>query len=205
MALERASIAPEGEEPIPVLFNPTQYALDTSNQFAEIGVPGLGAPILQYVRGNSRTLTMELFFDTYEQGSDVREYTDRIYGLLKIRSTTHVPPVCTLAWGTFNFRCVVERANGKFTLFLADGTPARATLNVTFRECIDVETEVRKTPTESSDHVKTRIVRRGDTLCIIAAEEYGDAAKWRPIADRNAIDNPRLLEPGKILVIPPLA
>jgi LysM repeat protein len=204
MGLSKAFIQPDDGDPIPVLFNPTQYSLDKGNQIAEIGIPGLASPILQYVRGNARTLTMELFFDTYEQQTDVREHTDEIYGLLGIESATHVPPVCTFTWGQFNFRCVLERVGGRFTLFLADGTPVRATLNVTFKEFIDVEIEVRSTPTQSADHTKTRTVKRGDSLSSIAAVEYGDPAKWRPIAEANAIDNPRVLRPGQVLVIPPL-
>ena len=204
MPLEKAIITPEDGESIPVLFNPTQYSLDKGNQIAEIGIPGLGAPILQYVRGNTQTLTMELFFDTYEQQTDVRKHTKKIYGLLGIESATHVPPICTFTWGNFNFRCVLERVGGRFTLFLADGTPVRATLNVTFKEFIDVKIEVQTTPTESVDHTKTRTVKRGDTLNSLAAAEYGDPAKWRPIAEANHIDNPRVMKPGQDLIIPPL-
>ena len=204
MPLEKATITPKEGEPIPVLFNPTQYSFDQGNQFAEVGIPGLSAPILQYVRGNTRTLTMDLFFDTYEQQADVRDYTNQIYGLLGIKSSTHVPPICTFGWGNFTFTCVLERVGGRFTLFLADGTPVRATLSVTFKEFIEVEVEVRRTPTESADHTKTRALQRGDTLSSIAAAEYGDPAKWRPIADTNRIDNPRVLTPGRVLVIPPL-
>src|SRR5436853_3163735 len=109
MALAKAFIQPDKRQPIKFLFNPNQYGLDKGNQIAEIGIPGLGSPILQYVRGNARTLTMELFFDTYEQQSDVRQYTDKVYGLLGIRSSTHVPPICTFTWSGFNLRCVVER------------------------------------------------------------------------------------------------
>lgn len=204
MAFEKAFITPENEAPIPVLFNPTQYRLDKGNTIAEIGVPGLDSPILQYVRGNTRTLSMELFFDTYEQQTDVREHTNRIYGLLGIRGETHVPPICTFTWGDFIFRCVLDSVSGRFTLFLAEGVPVRATLTVNFKEFIEVDIEVRATPTESSDHTKTRIVKRGDTLSSIAAAEYGDPAKWRPIAEANRIDRPRLLQPGWVLVVPPL-
>jgi hypothetical protein len=204
MALEKASITPKGGARIPVLFNPTQYSFDQGNQFADLGIPGLSSPILQYVRGNTRTLTMDLFFDTYEQQADVRNYTNKIYGLLGIKSDTHVPPICTFIWGNFTFTCVLERVGGRFTLFLADGTPVRATLSVTFKEFIEVEMEVRRTPTESADHTKTRSVQRGDTLSSIAAAEYGDSARWRPIAETNRIDNPRVLEPGRLLVIPPV-
>ena len=49
-------------------------------------------------------------------------------------------------------------------------------------------------------------MKRGDTLSRIAAEEYGDPREWRHIADETAdvLENPRRLEPGTILVIPPL-
>ena len=110
MALEKALIKPEaprGAPPIPALFNPNQYGLDASNEFAETAVPGLDSPLLQYVRGGSRMLSMELFFDTYEQRTDVRRHTDRIYKLLAIEPTTHAPPICTFTWGRFSFRCVV--------------------------------------------------------------------------------------------------
>lgn len=204
MELAKASIKPEGGQEIPVLFNPTQYSLEKGNQIAEIAVPGLTAPILQYVHGNTRTLSMELFFDTYEAKGDVRDYTNKIYGLLGINRSTHVPPVCIFTWGDFNFTCVVDRVSGRFTMFLANGTPVRATLTVTLREFTDVRELVRGTPTESADLTKTRLVMRGDTLSGIAAAEYGDAAQWRPIADANRIDNPRILRPGRSLVIPPL-
>jgi nucleoid-associated protein YgaU len=89
-------------------------------------------------------------------------------------------------------------------MFLANGTPVRATLGVTFKEFVDVEIEVRKTPTASSDQNKTRTVKRGDTLSSIAAAEYDDPTRWRPIARANHIENPRSLEPGQVLAIPPL-
>jgi nucleoid-associated protein YgaU len=204
MRLEKATITPENENPIEVLFNPTQYSLDQANTLAQMGVPGLASPILQYVRGNGRTLAMDLFFDTYEQQSDVRKHTRRIYGLLDIRGPLHRPPVCTFAWGSFDFDCMAERVGGRFTLFLADGTPVRATLSVTFREIAEVAAQVRNPPTESADHAKTYLVRRGDTLASIAAAEYGDPARWRPIAQANRIANPRLLAPGARLTLPAL-
>jgi len=189
---------------IPVLFNPSQYTLERSNQIAEIGVPGLGSPILQFVRGNARTLNLELIVDTYEQRRDVRLHTSVVYGLLAIDPSTHAPPITTFQWGTFVFRCIVERVGGTFTLFLEDGTPVRATLRVALREHVDVQQAVRATNPQSADHYKSRVVQRGDTLSAIAADEYGDATAWRPIARANRIANPRVLEPGTRLVIPPL-
>jgi hypothetical protein len=204
MEYQKASIQPEGQNSIDVLFNPSAYTVEKANQIAEAAVPGLEAPILQYVHGNTRTLSMELFFDTYEEQTDVRSYTDQIYGLLNIDPSTHVPPICDVAWGGFSFRGVMDHVSGKFSLLLPDGTPARANLTVTFKEFIDVEVLVQQNPTQSADHRKTRLVRSGDRLSVIAWEEYGSAAKWRPIADANGIDDPRNLEVGKRLVIPAL-
>ena len=90
--------------------------------------------MLQYVGGDARALSMELFFDTYEQRTDVRRHTDRIYGLLAIEPSKHVPPICTFTWGRFSFRCVIERVSGRFTLFLDDGTPVRASLTVSLKD-----------------------------------------------------------------------
>jgi hypothetical protein len=204
MELKHALIKPDGRLAIRVMFNPTQYSIDKGNQIAEAGIPGLEAPVLQYIHGNTRTLSMDLFFDTYEEQTDVRDHTNEIYDLLGIDSDTHVPPICRISWGNFEFRGVMDKVSGKFTLFLADGTPVRATLSVTFKEFIDVRVMVRRKPTHSADHRKTRVVRRGDSLSMIAFEEYQDAGKWRPIADANSLENPRQLEPGRRLVIPAL-
>jgi nucleoid-associated protein YgaU len=75
---------------------------------------------------------------------------------------------------------------------------------VTFKEFVEVGVLVRDPPTESADHAKTYVVRRGDTLSAIAAAEYGDPARWRPIAEANRIANPRLLAPGTRLALPAL-
>jgi nucleoid-associated protein YgaU len=206
MGLQLISITPAGHKAIKVLFNPTDYSLGKANQIAEAAVPGLDAPILQYVHGNTRTLDMDLFFDTYGDaaGTDVSVETKAVYDLLLIDPATHAPPICDIAWGSLKFRGVLDHVTGKFTLFLATGTPVRATLSVTFKEFIDVDALVRVQPTESADHRKTRVVKSGDRIDNIASEEYGDPGQWRPIADANDLDDPDQLRPGHVLVIPAL-
>ena len=205
--LEKAELRPEsppGTPPIRVLFNPTQYNLDGGNRYAETAFVGQTAPLLQYTGGNARSMSLELFFDTYEDGTDVRRHTDRIYGLLDVEATTHRPPIVTFAWGSLTFRCLVERVAGRFTLFLDSGVPVRATLTATLKEYVDPSDGPRQTKTESADHTKTYLVQLGDSLASIAAAEYGDPSAWRPIAVANAIANPRLIAPGLRIVIPPL-
>ena len=76
-------------------------------------------------------------------------------------------------------------------------------MSVTFSE-YSTGGESRQRPLQSSDKTKIRTVKQGDSLWAIAAEEYGDPALWRPIADENGIYNPRILEAGSEITIPPL-
>ncbi|MHC1599507.1 MAG: CIS tube protein [Candidatus Methanospirareceae archaeon] len=201
-------------EKVDFLFNPSEFTVERTNQFKEVNIPGLPSSSFQFVKGGARTLTMEIFFDTYEEKVDVRTFTDRITGwesetkkekgLMDIDSDLHAPPVCLFVWGSYIFPCIIERATKKFTMFHPDGFPVRARLNVTLKEYIEVVTQLKETSLQSADRTKRWQVKEGDSLWSIADAEYGDAAIWRPIADANDIDNPRLLEPGMELVIPPL-
>lgn len=202
MELQKITISPRHMPSFKVLFNPTEYSLSKANTIAEAAIPGLGSPILQYVHGNVRTLSMDLFFDTYEEQTDVTTETQKVYRLLDIESSTHAPPICELRWGQFQFTGVLDNVNGQFTLFLANGRPVRATLNVVFKEYLDVDKLVRVEPTQSADHRKRRVVKSGDRLDTIAAEEFGDPAKWRLIAQANDMIDPACLRPGQALIIP---
>jgi len=204
MEFAKATITPKDGDPISVLFNPAEYRLNKGNQISESDTPGLAAPILQFIGGRSRTLSLDLFFDTFETRTDVSPLTDKIYALLEINRDTHVPPLCTFRWGRLVFTGVVETVDGRFTLFFPDGKPARATLSVSFKEAVDVTKAVRENPTASVDRRKTRTVKGGETLNTIAAEAYGDPGQWRPIARANGITNPLSLRPGQRLIVPPL-
>jgi hypothetical protein len=52
---------------IPVMFNPTDYQITRNMSYAEIGVPGLAMPLLQFVRGEAQVLTLELFLDASDR------------------------------------------------------------------------------------------------------------------------------------------
>ena len=59
-------------------------------------------------------------------------------------------------------------------------------------------------PLESADRTKGVVVKSGDTLQGIAAEEYDDPRQWRLIAAASTIDNPLTIQPGLALTVPPL-
>jgi hypothetical protein len=203
MILEKAiiqKVIPNSGDVFQVLFNPNEYRLSAGNQFSEIAIPGLPSPPLQYIRGNARTLSMQLFFNTYEQGADVREHTGKVVRLMDIDPELHAPPVCLFTWGDLNFLGVVERAEQRFTLFYSSGRPARATIDVTFKEFADPDQQAGKNRSANFD--KKYVVSRGDTLSGIAGSLYGDPGKWRPIAEANGLNDPMSLRPGQVLTIP---
>lgn len=193
------------QEEIPVLFNPNQYSMEKNNEFATINIPGLESPLLQFVRGGLETLSMDLLFDTYTYlgGTDVREFTNKIENLLKIDSELHAPPVLRFVWGDLNFSCVLSRLNRRFTMFDSEGKPVRATLSVTFNE-FRTEADIKETKQHSTDKTKHLILKQGDSLWQISADEYGDAIKWKIIAEANSIDDPLALQTGREIIIPPL-
>lgn len=214
---------------LPVQFNPTEFTLNKGVQSAEIGIPGLDSPVLQFVRGQTETLTLDLFFDTTESGMAgdgvvaVTEKTDLFYQMAKIDRKTHAPPVLRFTWGeksnfpgahldgrwysqrrSNGFRCIVESVRQRFTLFSPEGVPLRAVLTVTLKEYKTLEQQVKELGLQSPDRTHSHVIERNDTLSRIASEYYDDPGQWRAIADRNRLDDPLALEPGRILEIPPL-
>lgn len=204
MSLDKATITnlSTGGQII-VMFNPAEYSFDVANTFAEIDIPGLRTPPIQYVRGNARVLKMELFFDTYEARADVRAETLQLTALLDPAPVTQAPPILLFNWGGFSLQCVLESVAQRFTMFLEDGTPVRATLTVNFKEYETVEVQVQAGLFIGPPTVHTIVA--GETASKVAELVLGDPTAWRTIADQNNIDNPRKLPTGQNLVVPPKA
>lgn len=211
---------------IPVQYNPTEFTLEKGAQIAEIKIPGLDSPLLQFVRGQSEKLTMELFFDTTEQGmganaTSVTTYTDRIYELVKIEPARHAPPICTFSWNKKfpggdisanlesqrrnEFQCIVESVKQTFTLFSPEGVPLRAKLNVTLREYKTLDEQLDQLKPSSPDRTHSHVLQHGETLSGVAGRYYRRPGEWRRVAEANDIDDPRRLTAGTFLDVPPVA
>jgi nucleoid-associated protein YgaU len=89
-------------------------------------------------------------------------------------------------------------------MFLPDGTPVRARLQVVFNEFRNVDVEAKEVKRETADYTKRYVVNQGETLAGIAGASYGDPALWRVIALANNIDRPRPLAAGQSLTLPNL-
>ena len=205
MALEKAIISNlDAGEDIEVLFNPKEYVIEKKTPWSEVNVFGMDSPPVQFTIGERKRLTMELFFDTSEEKTDVREHTNKIETLMLVNAQEHRPPLLRFSWGNLSFDCVLEDLVQRFTLFMNDGTPLRAILKVVFKEYATAATQLSNTRRESADHTKRMVVREGETLASLSAREYNDPGKWRVIADANRIDDPENVRAGTIVELPPL-
>ena len=211
MGYEKAVLIPEGQsKEIKVQFNPAEYNLSRSTSYAEKKVLGMDNPFTQYIAGEAESLKITLMFDTYvppgekseeESGSDVRIQTERIAKLMALDPKKHRPPKVTFRYGSLMFSGVITELNQTFTMFLANGMPVRAKLEVTFRSLGKENTHV---PLESPDRTKCRTIHEGQSLWALAYEEYGDPEKWKEIARENRIANPLQIKPGQVLKLPAL-
>lgn len=199
-----------------VMFNPPDYSTSVNITWAE----GKEGAIPEFKQSNFDKFSVTLLFDTYEKGLDVRDDHDsgegksrRIIGTrnlieltfpTKPGKKTSNPPVCLFSWGKFNFKGFVEKVDQKFTMFLSDGMPVRATVTLTMRPVVDAKEMLKQKGVDACR--KVRIVKEGERLDFIASMELKNPFLWRKIADANNIADPfnfpKRQDIGRILIIP---
>jgi hypothetical protein len=210
-----------GNRRVPCMFNPNDYTFSKHNNWQSGDKIGSNLGQIQFSSGQPTVLRMQLFFDTYanvKSGSsggtpqDVRKkYTGKIWSLMKVDprlaklgTPQGRPPMVTFQWGkTWTFKAIITDLQEHFTLFLADGTPVRSTMDVTFQQLQDEDWYPSTNPTSGGvGGERVWVVNEGDTLGWIAYKEYGNANLWRLIADANKLTRVRQLTPGMALEVP---
>ena len=130
---------------IAVRFVLRTFNLEKTNEFAAVSVPGLNGQPLQFVRGQSRTLSMVLHFDGRATNTDVRQSMQDVTSLMRIDGDTHAPPVLSFEWTGFLLKCVLTSSTiRKFRSLFPDGRPSRGQMNVTFKEFHTLEELLRE-------------------------------------------------------------
>jgi len=196
----------ETSEIVDCMFRPKELSMSKNNTWNEKDVKEGDLPILEFGGGKPAELKMQLFFDTYEKGEDVRNYTDKVWKLMDVSNDKKRPPRCQFTWGIYlSFKAVIYSLSQQYTLFLPNGMPVRSTLDVSFRQSVDEKKRPSQNPTTvCKPGYRTRQVRQGETLDLIAFEEYGDPNRWRFLADINKLDDPLSLPDGTLLAIAPI-
>ncbi|MBH8576658.1 hypothetical protein I8752_27450 [Nostocaceae cyanobacterium CENA369] len=144
MKLEKAKLIvhsdPSGQaKDIEFMYNPSE--LDFTRRIiwdSDVGDRGTTLlPKVNFSGVEPYSFTLKnLLFDTYEKKTSVlKEYIDNIKKGATARSNTLTrPPVYILTWHDSYFHCVMTSLNYRLTLFLADGTPVKAIVNIALEE-----------------------------------------------------------------------
>lgn len=215
---QKAKLDIEGGQSLTCWFNPSEYSISKANVWTGTPVPGVSLPAPQFGGGQARELTLNLLFHADPDG-DVSSATNALFGMMEVNKSLAAghdnkgrPPSLTFAWGSFtSFKAVCSRLSVQYTLFRPDGTPIRALASLTL---IQVEKDPvtgqgspakpQNPTTRATQRMRGHTVRAGDSLASIAFAHYGNAGRWRAIAQANDIDDPLSLQPGTMLSIPQL-
>ena len=131
----------EAEDPgVEVQFNPTTLRLQLANQTS--GGSSRGSQVRQYTGTSSTTLTLDLVFDTADEGTteqprSVREKTGIVEKFVLPQGEgqdKQAPPKVRFSWGDLIIDGLVESVNIDFDLFAANGTPLRAKVGLSIKE-----------------------------------------------------------------------
>lgn len=198
----------EGHE-LAFRFNPKEYSISKSatwNRPTNKGAKNATRPEFGGVQ--PQTIQMELFFDDWEGSGDLVKDIETLLGWLKpsdrsIDKKHPQPQVLTFQWGAAQtrFKGYLKSVSAKFTMFKPDGTPVRATAQISLEEV--PEEPKKQNPTSGAlAGRRSHVVAAGDSLHSIAYREYDDPTLWRGLAAFNAVDDPLRVAPGTRLLIP---
>ncbi|MDY6899685.1 MAG: hypothetical protein SWZ49_16650 [Cyanobacteriota bacterium] len=145
MSLVKAQlISSDGGGTIEFMFNPTELNFSESINITknEGARTSRGLPKVNFAYPESCKLTIsDILLDTYEQGGgkSVLTYLHKFQRALDFTQggsgKDKRPPTFVFTWGKHQFvRCFVTSLNYKLTMFLPDGTPVRAKLDLTLEE-----------------------------------------------------------------------
>jgi nucleoid-associated protein YgaU len=193
-------------------FNPEEMQIGASADWGTRGSSKFSFARLPQFQG-SQPLTMQftMLLDS-SSNPDGTTVKDDVHTLIKCCQVTMLSlldlqpstPWVFFQWGGFDtasFIGYVSSVQATYSVFNTAGVPIRAKCDLTISE-IPIPV-LGQNPTSGALEVhKVHRVSSGDTLQSMAWREYGDATKWRTIAEANDIDDSMRLTIGKELLIP---
>lgn len=160
--LEKAILqarAGEGQD-IKLMFNPEEISF-TRNVTWESDKGNRGSQLLPKVNFAGvepyKFTLKQLVFDTYESKESVMKYVDIVKkGVEKMdnKKPDSRPPVYIFMWRDKYFHCVITSLTYKLNMFLTDGTPVRAIVDISLQEVDEAYSPLNK-ESKSTDKART--------------------------------------------------
>jgi hypothetical protein len=217
---KKAEIAIDGGETIPVLFNPTEYTITKTNTWNFKEVQGASLPPPEFGGGSPRELSLSLLLDAslLDGAMTVKVVTDKLFKMMEVADgqpaagARSSPPYITFRWGAVDtFKAVCTSLTVAYQLFLPNGEPIRADVKLQLKQAEQASTASSSSANQGQNPTTRALaghgvhtIQDGDTLPSIAYRAYGDATRWRVIADANGVDDPLRLRRGTPLMLPQL-
>lgn len=193
-------------------FNPNQLELSRSASWYAQRAVGFDRGAQQEFSGaDPASLSVEVFLDASATPTSpqVRKKVEQLLSCCEVDpqslpTNRPSPPWVRFSWGGFStvqFTAYVENVSASYSLFSPTGEPLRATCRLSLKE-IPTPTKGQNPTSGALTAQRVHRVVVGDSLPSLAWREYGNATRWRAIAEANAIDDPMRLRPGSELLLP---
>jgi hypothetical protein len=135
-----------GEE-VKAMFNPKEIGVSKTIPWNKHKSSVADIPVLEFTDPDGRELDIELLFDTFEQKESVWEkHIKMLEKLTQVVKEKKRPPMVLFTWGTAfpGFMGVIATLGVKYTMFLPDGAPCRATVTLKLKEAKKLEVKANK-------------------------------------------------------------
>jgi len=210
-----------GGRTVTVQFNPETLKVSFANQIQQPpgGGDQRGGGTRQFVGAGTTKLALQLWFDVtapQPDGSsvtDVRKLTEQVAFFItpqpapRGKEGQFVPPGVRFAWGSFQFDGMVDSLEESLEFFSPDGRPLRASVSLALSQQ-KISTFAFR-PTSGAGGASLGAPRtpgtspltpttQGATLQGLA-DAGAAGGDWQSIARANGIENPRRLEPGRLI------
>lgn len=129
----------ESGDAVQVQFNPTEISIRKPVPWKPSKSQQGKPQTAEFDHVDPARLVFQLFFDA--GSADVSPVIAPLQQFAKVDPETRRPPLLQFEWGDVfpTFRGVIEQLDVKYTLFLPDGTPTRATVDLVLREATRVK------------------------------------------------------------------
>jgi hypothetical protein len=229
-----SDIKPGGKR-VTVQFNPDSLKVSFANQIATEGTGSQkGTPGQLHVGAGTTKLALQLWFDLTRLAegatpvNDVRDLTKQVTFFITPHEQTEgkekkfVPPAVRFLWGTFHFDGIMDAVEETLDYWSHDGKPLRATMSVSMsQQKIEAfELAARSAgkaqqiasllgqgsgPTAGRPAGTTPMTQARSGATVQSLSDNAGNADWQSVAAANGIENPRLLQAGRLLNLNPVS
>jgi len=183
-------------------FNPKELSIDKEVPWNEHKSTKSNLPVLEFTDAKPKLLSVELFFDTYESREDVYEkYVKLLEGCTEIVKGKRRPPMCMFMWAKKfpAFMGVITSVSAKYSMFLPDGTPVRATVTIKMKQAEELAAAKEAKPKKDAPKGERysqdgTLAKQGDER---RADKHGD--DHRGTLDKSGSET-GTFKPGDVIV-----